>query len=261
MSENWSQFIKQYRARHGLKQTHLATILGVSPSAVSVWERNKDIPAAHLQRQLRDLATHPDALLSWKLFASVKHCSLPRALCRTQNLRLLALSGPAIEKRPSVIEWLGCDLAKIACGIQQEMLDDRELQNSTAKREVFCVMAVTKSVLQTAEHPRIGTYQTTISYFFHEGTLHSDAISVPAPAETPCGYRTIAIDDAIVLDSSLPAVAGQQRPAMAEHNSRMPSPSTADVASATGDITRATWHGAASTGASHRSGASPAHRR
>jgi transcriptional regulator with XRE-family HTH domain len=219
MLEDWSKFIKQYRVRHGLKQTHLATILGVSPSAVSVWERKQDIPAAYLQRQLRDLATHPDTLLSWKLFASIKHCSLARALSRTQNLRLLALSAPAIEKRPSVKEWLGCDLAKIACGVLQEMLDNRLLQNATAKGEIFCVMAVTKSVLQTAEHPRIGTYRTTISYFFHEGTLYDDAISVPVPADTPCGYRAIAMDDTIVPGSSLPAVAGQQSPAMAACNS------------------------------------------
>jgi transcriptional regulator with XRE-family HTH domain len=207
MLEDWGQFIKQYRVRHGLKRTHLATILGVSPGTVSVLERKLDIPAAYLQRQLRDLATHPDTLLSWKLFASIKHCSLPRALCRTQKLRLLALSAPAIEKRPSVKEWLGCDLAKIACGVQQEMLDDRLLQDSTAKGEIFCTIAVTKSVLQTAEHRRIGTYRTTISYFFHEGTLYSDAMSVPAPEETPCGYRTIAMDNAIVLCSGLPAAA------------------------------------------------------
>jgi transcriptional regulator with XRE-family HTH domain len=218
MLEDWSTFIKQYRARHGLKQVHLATILGVLPSAVAAWERKRDIPAAHLQLQLRDLAAHPDTLLSWKLFSSLKHCSLPRALCRSQNLRLLALSAPAIEKRPSVREWLGCDLVKIACGIQQEMLDDRELQNATAKGDIFCVLAVTKSVLQTAEHPRIGAYQTTISYFFHEGTLYSDAISVPVPAETPCGYRTIAMDDMMAPAFNLAPAASRQSPAMAACN-------------------------------------------
>jgi DNA-binding XRE family transcriptional regulator len=207
MQEDWGQFIKQYRERHNLKRTHLATILGVTPSAVSVWERNKDAPPPYLQRQLRDLCAHPDILLSWKLFASVKHCSLSRALCRTPNLRLMALSGPAIEKRPSVREWLGCDLAKIACGVQQEMLDDRPLQSAMAKGEIFSVMAVTKSVLRTGEHSGIGAHRTTISYFFHEGTLYSDAISVPAPAETPCGYWAIAMDGPIALASRLPAAA------------------------------------------------------
>jgi transcriptional regulator with XRE-family HTH domain len=207
MIENWGEFIKQYRVRHSLKRTHLATILGVNPGAVSVWERNKDVPAARHQRQLRDLAAHPDVLLSWQLFASVKHCGLSRALCRTPSLRLLALSEPAIKKRPSVTEWLGRDLAKIACGVQQEMLDDRVLQTATVKGEIFSVMAVTKSVLQTAEHPRIGIYQTAISYFFHEGTLYSDAISVPAPDDTPCGYRAIAMDGPIAAPFFLAAAA------------------------------------------------------
>jgi hypothetical protein len=164
------------------------------------------MPSAHTQAQLRDLAAHPDVLLSWKLFASVKHCSLPRSLVRTPALRLLALSQPAIEKRPSVREWLGRDLAKIACGVQQEMLDDRVLQNGIAKGEVFCVIATTKSVLQTAEHPRIGAFQTTISCFFHDGTLYCDAISVPAPAGIPCGYRAIAMD--CVFAAGMGAVVG-----------------------------------------------------
>ena len=45
-----------------------------------------------------------------------------RALSRTQNLRLQAVSPPAIAKRPSVVEWIGRDLAGIACGVLAEML-------------------------------------------------------------------------------------------------------------------------------------------
>ena len=50
-------------------------------------------------------------------------------------------------------------------------------------------------MLQTAEHPKIGAYRTTISYFFHEGTLYSDAVSVPASASDPLGYRAVAMDE------------------------------------------------------------------
>jgi hypothetical protein len=52
-------------------------------------------------------------------------------------------------------------------------------------------------VLQTVEHARVGTFRTTISYFFHEGTLYSDAISVPVRAETALGYAAVPMDAVI----------------------------------------------------------------
>ena len=91
--------------------------------------------------------------------------------------------------------WIGRDLAPIACGILEEMLDDRALQRSIANREIGCVVATTRSVLQTPEHARIGAYRTVITYFFHEGTLYSDAISTPAPKRAVLGYQAIAIDE------------------------------------------------------------------
>jgi hypothetical protein len=70
------------------------------------------------------------------------------------------------------------------------------LQRSVAG-EIACVRAVTRTVLRTAEHPDIGTIETTIAYFFHDGTLHSDAISAPIAPETHCGYSAIPLDEAI----------------------------------------------------------------
>jgi hypothetical protein len=108
---------------------------------------------------------------------------------------LQVLSQPAIEKRPSVKDWIGCNLAPIATGILEEMLDDWALQRSIANREIASIVKTTRSVLQTLEHARIGTYRTVITYFFHEGTLYSDAVSTPAPADTPLGYKAIPMDD------------------------------------------------------------------
>lgn len=82
-------------------------------------------------------------------------------------------------------------------GFCRRCWDDRPLQRGIAKREIACVLATTRSVLQTAEHPRIGTYRTTITYFFHEGTLYSDAISVPVKAGAVLGYRAVAMDEMI----------------------------------------------------------------
>jgi transcriptional regulator with XRE-family HTH domain len=196
MPEDWSEFVRRYRLRHGLTQTRLASVVGVSQRTISRWERGQDKPSLDQQKYLRDLVWEPPGALLQGLAASVIHCPAPRALSRTPSLRLQALSRPAIDKRPSVTEWIGRDLVGIACGVLAEMLDDKELQAGIANREIACVLATTRSVLQTVEHPRIGTYRTTITYFFHEGTLYSDAVSVPGLPDEACGYTAISMDEA-----------------------------------------------------------------
>jgi hypothetical protein len=130
-----------------------------------------------------------------RLAASIAYCPTPRALSRTPRLELQALSQPAIDKRPQIVNWIGYDLVDIACGVLQEMLDDRLLQRAIADKDISCVVATTRSVLQTPESAQIGAFRTTITYFFHEGTLYSDAISVPASPGDLCGYRAVAMDD------------------------------------------------------------------
>ncbi len=197
MSEDWGELVKRYRLRHGLTQGRMATVIGVSQRTVSRWERGDDRPSLDLQRKLRDLGWEPPGALVKSLAHSIQHCPFPRALSRTPRLRLQALSGPAIRKRPSMTNWIGRDLAPIACGILQEMLDDPSLQKSIADREIACVLTTTRSVLRTKEHRRIGTYRTVITYFCHEGTLYSDAVSMPAPATAKLGYKAIAMDDVV----------------------------------------------------------------
>jgi len=186
--------IKRYRLRHGLTQVRMALLVGVSQRTISRWERGEDSPNLDWQRRLRDLGWRPPGNLLDSLAAAIPHCPFPRALSRTPNLRLQALSVPAIEKRPSVTEWIGRDLALIATGILEEMLDDKRLQRGIANREIASVVATTRSVLRTAEHEKIGNYRTVITYFFHEGTLYSDAVSVPAPADAVLGYEAVPMD-------------------------------------------------------------------
>lgn len=195
MADDWSAIVKHYRQRHGMTQQRFAALLKVSQRTVSRWERGEDRPGLPQQRYLRDLTRIPDTALSARLFQSVANCPMPRALSRTPNIILQAVSRPAIAKRPSVMEWVGCDLSKIATGVLAEMLDDRILQAAIAGGEIACVRATTQSVLRTAEHPDIGKFETTITYFFHDGALYSDAISAPAGADAVCGYLAIPVDD------------------------------------------------------------------
>lgn len=193
MAEDWRSLLRTYRLRHGLTQMALAELVGVSQRTISRWERGEDRPTKSKQLQLRDLGLEPPAQLLSNLVVSVAHCPVPRALSKMPRLQLLALSGPAIAKRPSIVRFIGHDLIGIATGILVEMLDDSVLQNGIANREIASVVCTTESVLRTAESPTIGKYQTTISYFWHDGTLFSDAISVRTRDDAPCGYRAVSV--------------------------------------------------------------------
>jgi DNA-binding XRE family transcriptional regulator len=206
LSQDWSALIERHRVRHGLAQSRMAAVFGVSQRTISRWERGDDTPSLAWQRHLRDLGWQPPGTVLASLAASIPHCPFPRALSRTQNLRLQALSRPAIEKRPSVVEWIGRDLALIATGVLQEILDDRRLQTSIANREIASVISTTRSVLRTAEHERIGTYHTVVTYFFHDGTLYSDAVSTPAPADAPLGYKAVPMDEFAAMGQAIPSL-------------------------------------------------------
>jgi len=200
MEHDWSNFVRHYRLRHGLSQARLAAMFGVAQRTVSRWERGEDSPGIAQQKRLRDLGWEPESQMLRSLAASVSFCPVPRALCRGEGVNLQLLSAPALAKRPSMANWIGRDLVPIACGVLQEILDDHELQRAIVNGEVQSLVTTTRSVLRTDEHEAIGAYRTTITYFFHDGTLYNDAIGVPAPAESVCGYAAVPMDTAIFPD-------------------------------------------------------------
>jgi transcriptional regulator with XRE-family HTH domain len=191
MAEDWSSILKSYRSRYGLSQQRLADVLGVSQRTISRWERCQDHPNKSTQRRLRDLGLEPPSTVFSNLRAAITHCPAPRALSTKTSLRLLCLSKPSVQKRPSILNYVGQDLIGLASGILQEMLDDELLQRDILNRDVACVMSTTTSVLRTPESSAIRKHHTTISYFLYDGTLYSDAVSVPAPDDAACGYWPI----------------------------------------------------------------------
>lgn len=195
LREDWRSFVRRYRLRHGLSQVHMAHLMGVSQRTISRWERGEDNPSTAQQKRLRDLGWEPASSLFRGIASSIAHCPAPRALTRNESLRLQRLSGPALAKRPSMADWIGRDLAPVACGVLAEILDDRVLQRAISAGEIQSLVTTTRSVLRTAEHDSIGLFRTTITYFFYEGTLYNDAIGVPAPDGAVCGYHAIPMDD------------------------------------------------------------------
>jgi len=195
MDLSWPTKIKSHRQRHGLSQSQLAQMIGVSQRTISRWERGDDNPSITQQKRLRDMGWKLPSELMRNMASAVTHCPAPRALTRTAKLNLQAVSRPAVEKRPSIVNWLGRDLAPIASGILSEMLDNQDLQRAIKNHEISCVITTAQSVLRTAESESVGMFKTTINYFFHDGTLYSDAISAPVGDDEICGYTPISMDD------------------------------------------------------------------
>jgi len=194
--EEWRRFVHRYRMRHGLSQCGLADLMGVAQRTISRWERGEDMPSVAQQKRLRDLGWDPASSLFRGIASSIAPCPAPRALTRTSSLRLQALSGPALAKRPSMANWIDRDLAPIACGVLAEILEDQLLQRAIVAGEIQSLVTTTRSVLASEEHERIGVYRTTITYFFHEGVLYNDAIGVPAPDDAELGYWVVPMDGA-----------------------------------------------------------------
>jgi transcriptional regulator with XRE-family HTH domain len=192
---HWGGVVRAVRLRSGYSQQQLAEHLNVSQRTVSRWERGDDNPSIAQQKRLRDLGWEPPGSLLRSLISAVQMCPVPRALSRTPRLQLLAVSKPALEKRPILADKIGKELIGEASGVLRDMLDDRQLQRSIAHREVAGVVATTQSVFNLAGPPVTSAFQTTVTYFWHEGTLYSDAISMPVPQDAPTGYSAVMMDE------------------------------------------------------------------
>ena len=189
------KFFKHFRLRHGLSQARMAALVRVTGRRLAAWENGESEPGSVYQSRVMDVVRDLPSELLAGLSQSVVRCELPRALCKSGRLNLQAVSGPAIDKRPSIVDWIGRDLVPVACGVLASMLDDRELQRAIVKREVAGVVATTQSVLRTNDAGTVGTYRTTINYFFHDNVLYSDAVALPVSPDERSGYTPIMMDE------------------------------------------------------------------
>jgi hypothetical protein len=173
----------------------MAGLLGVPCSRFAGWESGEGQPGIAEHDRVMLLVSNLPSDLMAALRERVVKCNLSRALSKSGRLNLQSVSGPALEKRPSIIEWLGRNMAPIATGVLRTMLDDGPLQRAIMKREVAGVVSTTRGVLKTAESDSIPAYRTTITYFFHDGELYSDAIGLPVSPDERLGYTPIMFDE------------------------------------------------------------------
>lgn len=69
---NWPKLLRAYRTTRGLKQSALATTLGVHQATISRWENGIEQPTRAMQKRLRDLIYRGDhaSLMQRNLFNS-----------------------------------------------------------------------------------------------------------------------------------------------------------------------------------------------
>ena len=173
----------------------MADLCSLQPKRLAAVEREETEPSPELVGRLIDLSHRLPSELVSSLTTSVGRSGLPRALSRSNKLRLEALSGPAIQERPQIVDWIGRDLAPVACGVLRSILEDSALQRAIRKREVASIVTTTRSVLRIEDADEIGTFRTTINYFFHDGVLFSDAIPVPASESERMGFTPLMVDE------------------------------------------------------------------
>ncbi len=173
----------------------MSSLLDVPVSRYAGWEKCEGAPGqAEHDYVFKLLSDLPSELMAG-LRERVVNCNLSRALSKSTRLNLQCISGPALEKRPSISNWLGRNMAPIATGVLRTMLDEKDLQRAIAKREVAGIVSTTRSVLQTVEADSVPTYRTTITYFYHDGELYSDAIGLPVDADERLGFTPIMFDE------------------------------------------------------------------
>lgn len=105
MSLDWPKRIREYRFRHGLKQSALADDFGVSQALVSLWERGRCNPPQHVKAAVLERFPRADSneVLRF-LKMSVASSFGPSALLSVKGDDLVfeALSGPAVSLVPQI---------------------------------------------------------------------------------------------------------------------------------------------------------------
>ena len=181
MAQDWSRLVRRYRIRHGVTQMRLAAMLGVSQRTISRWERGED-----------GRVSSSSACCATGLGTDGARAAQPGGLSRSLSGSARAVAHPqpspagpvaARNRQAALRRRMDRPRPRAHCLRRAGRDAGRQaLQRAIASRQIAFVLATTRSVLQTVEHARVGSYRTTISYFFHEGTLYSDAISVPVRA-------------------------------------------------------------------------------
>jgi len=108
--------LRRFRRLRGLKQEHVAQILGVSQGLVSRWEAGKHVPSPEISDQIRHLiAVAPDSGSDRALRRLVEAANVPVHLICDATHRLLAASPLREEEwRASAGAFIGSSLWRFA---------------------------------------------------------------------------------------------------------------------------------------------------
>jgi transcriptional regulator with XRE-family HTH domain len=110
------QRLRRFRRLRGLKQEHVAQILGVSQGLISRWEAGKHVPSPEISHQIRRfISVAPDSVSDRALRRLVEAANVPVHLICDATHRLLAASPLREDEwRASAHAFIGSSLWRFA---------------------------------------------------------------------------------------------------------------------------------------------------
>lgn len=129
-TQNFGRQIKLWRQQNNIKQTALAEMLGVSQTAISLWENGHDQPSGPMMTRVRDLIsrTQRDEYALERLFTQRQSGVL--SLVDYDGARLLAVSQGFRALWPQVAQMEGLAMANHLVDEAQHLFCDADLRHA-----------------------------------------------------------------------------------------------------------------------------------
>jgi len=147
---NFGTDLTAWRKANAIKQEYLAQMLGVSQSAVSHWERGRDVPSAQTALRLQALMskTSRDEMAIER--ASISRLAGLRALYDLDGVRLLARSQGFAALWPELATMSGAMLRDDLVGEAQQMLSDGDTISGILSGDIVMASGVSVNHVDTA---------------------------------------------------------------------------------------------------------------
>lgn len=145
--KGFSRRLKTWRRMHGIKQTALAEMLGVSQTTVSYWENGQDLPSASNFKRLRQIIAHAtsDEIGIERLF--VERQSGLRALIEYDGARLIAASRGFRALWPRTSEFQGTFMADFLVNEGHRIVLDKDMNKAVSSGSLGLASGISERML------------------------------------------------------------------------------------------------------------------
>ncbi len=141
-SAQFGLLLRDWRKASGVKQESLATILGVSQSAVSHWENGHDIPHRRLVGRIVDMmaASSDDRL--WQDHLVIRQQNAVQASFDLDGVKLLMASKGLTSSWPEFSKLIDMRLADLLVGESSKLVHDEDFVRSAQRGDVAMISGI-----------------------------------------------------------------------------------------------------------------------